>query len=390
MSETVLIIEDDMDFASSLKIRLSEEEVSTSIEIRDNFDTGLSDIHSLKPSVVVLDLYQGEPTKGEDTGRRVWQHVRERVFVPLVFASASRQEDLVTFAETHPLVSYVQKTSQEAADLIINRVRHFLPFGKAINEIRSSLCEDAEQAAQKALVETAPHTLTHNTSVYDCHSLLKTAARRRLAAHMRQKAQEEHGNIFAWEQYVYPPSETSYLLTGDILRSTIGDKKSPESYRVVLTPSCDLAQGKVSNVLVGKCVPLTESFDKNNLPILPWDSKKKEDGAKSKLSSILTQSQSNGYVVLPAYSSLVPSMALSLRNLELLTITEEKTTVQSPSSEKFERLISLDSPFREQLGWAYLQIAGRPGMPDRDLESWIGDIFKSVQNGVKTENDRSN
>lgn len=40
----------------------------------------------------------------------------------------------------------------------------------------------------------------------------------------------------------------------------------------------------------------------------------------------------------------------------------------------FERIASVDSPFRELVTWSYLQVAGRPGLPDRDLDEWAEGI----------------
>jgi CTP synthase len=41
---------------------------------------------------------------------------------------------------------------------------------------------------------------------------------------------------------------------------------------------------------------------------------------------------------------------------------------------EFERIASIDSPFREQISWAFLSTVARPGMPDRDLASWAQQI----------------
>jgi CTP synthase len=40
----------------------------------------------------------------------------------------------------------------------------------------------------------------------------------------------------------------------------------------------------------------------------------------------------------------------------------------------FERVVSIDSPFRESLVWADIAINGRPGLPDRDYQSWLTSI----------------
>jgi CTP synthase len=66
-------------------------------------------------------------------------------------------------------------------------------------------------------------------------------------------------------------------------------------------------------------------------------------------------------------------MTACLRDLELIPITEIFST-EEPSP-KYERVVSIDSPFREQIAWAYLQIAARPGMPERDAERCIQDNF---------------
>jgi len=42
----------------------------------------------------------------------------------------------------------------------------------------------------------------------------------------------------------------------------------------------------------------------------------------------------------------------------------------------FTRIASIDSPFREQIAWAHLQIAGRPGVPERDIDKWTQEILE--------------
>ena len=49
--------------------------------------------------------------------------------------------------------------------------------------------------------------------------------------------------------------------------------------------------------------------------------------------------------------------------------------------QRFERVASIDSPFREQIAWAHMQIASRPALPDRELNSWVEEILAAV--GIK-------
>jgi CheY-like chemotaxis protein len=371
MNGTVLIIEDDEIFAGGLKNKL--EESSYGVEIKD-FSDGLKEIENINPDVVVLDVFQGEVQNGNKSGMEISTYIWERMFVPLIFASAASFE-IEKNLEEHPLIRRIQKTSTAFKD-IVDLVTDLMPFGTGIKEIRAGLCYDAEQTTQKALTETTPHTLKGitTTPADECLALIKSTARRRLSVIMRQKSEEERSCLFAWEQYIYPPPDSSHFLTGDILVSSSGDRNKPEAFRVALSPSCDLANPRIDCVLVGKCVSIEEFCSKNG--ISPKESKKKE--AQEKLKSMLTQAQSSGYQILPSYSNLIPVMALSLRNLELFKISN-MTKAKSATGEDFERLASMDNPFREQLAWAYLQIAGRPGVPDRNLEIWIEEIWDHRQ-----------
>ena len=44
--------------------------------------------------------------------------------------------------------------------------------------------------------------------------------------------------------------------------------------------------------------------------------------------------------------------------------------IKNDDSGEYIRVVSIDSPFREQIAWAYLNTAGRPGVPDRDFAIW--------------------
>jgi CTP synthase len=66
-------------------------------------------------------------------------------------------------------------------------------------------------------------------------------------------------------------------------------------------------------------------------------------------------------------------MAANLKDLALIPISDI-----GPEHE-FTTIASVDSPFREQVAWAYLQITGRPGLPERDTSTWAEDIIKAVE-----------
>lgn len=66
-------------------------------------------------------------------------------------------------------------------------------------------------------------------------------------------------------------------------------------------------------------------------------------------------------------------MAANLRDLQLVPMQ------QIGNGTEFSRIAAIDSPFRELVAWAYLQIACRPGLPERDLSSWAKEIIQAVQ-----------
>jgi len=57
-------------------------------------------------------------------------------------------------------------------------------------------------------------------------------------------------------------------------------------------------------------------------------------------------------------------MAIKLRDTEFVKFDE---VFGAAENRKFNRVASIDSPFREQIAWANMQIASRPALPDREI-----------------------
>ena len=47
-----------------------------------------------------------------------------------------------------------------------------------------------------------------------------------------------------------------------------------------------------------------------------------------------------------------------------------------PEQHDYFRVASVDSPFREQIVWAYMINSCRPGMPDRNMDLWAKELMK--------------
>ena len=66
-------------------------------------------------------------------------------------------------------------------------------------------------------------------------------------------------------------------------------------------------------------------------------------------------------------------MTADFLRLELIDLDRIGT-----GDKEYLRIASVDNPFRELVAWAYVLNAARPGMPERDFESWAEEIIKAV------------
>ena len=110
---------------------------------------------------------------------------------------------------------------------------------------------------------------------------------------------------------------------------------------------------------------------------------------------MLNRGYNENKVALPEFPNTLPYMTANLKKLSLVPLNKitlqiplskdknqqvsehsEQLSEQNEQAQEFVRVASIASPFREQIVWAYLQNACRPGVPDRDTTSWAGEILK--------------
>lgn len=88
------------------------------------------------------------------------------------------------------------------------------------------------------------------------------------------------------------------------------------------------------------------------------------------IKAVLTHGYYEGLIPFPCLKGRIPTMAAYMRDLEFIPVSDVGI-VDMP----FLRIASIDSPFRELVAWAYLNTACRPGLPDRDFDSWRDEIL---------------
>jgi len=366
----VLIIEDKDGPAKALARTINETVPNSKTTIIRNFQRALKLLDSPHPfHAVVLDLYDGDTGEADaKIGEEIWKRIWQTKLIPVIIHTGYDPELSPSIPVNNPFIKCFSKkagSDKEVADMLVATRPHILALGNVEHEF--------DLAINSVIAETSPLIWQMTESDQEHRKdLLVRSARRRLAASMDLKTISTDEPLQSWEQYIYPPIEESLLL-GDLLVLTGGKGNDPESYRLVLTPSCDLQMNKgkckTTEVLVAKCARINKFIE-----IVRFQSQ--SGGLEKQLPRFLNEPHLGGHVPLPEYGSLLPCMAANLRKLELIPISD--IDPRSVAGKKFRRIASIDSPFREQIAWAYLSITGRPGVPERDQEKWATQIISSL------------
>lgn len=336
------------------------------------FDVAESTLRIFLPDVVVLDILKGTIAEKDRAGLLTCDFIWEKCFCPIVFYSAI-PDDVKSEVKKHPFVRLVQKGSGSEAE-VISYVQEFLPHIEALNSVQNEI----RQHVNHQLRYIAPLIFTKITEEEKRKSVLVRASRRRIAAMMDEPLSE---TIACWEQYLCPPVGSS-LMAGDIIMRRTGDKNDPSKYRIILTPSCDLVNSgnqrpKVEKVLVAHCTQIDEILSDMNL-----SARARVDKLKGRVLSFLTRGHGTFCLPLPELPGILPQMAANLKYLELIELNK----IGNSDQKEYLRVVSVDSPFREMIIWAYVQITGRPGLPERDFEPWVEDIVSAVvPEGIEEE-----
>ena len=354
----ILFIDDMQDSVADASDLITQE-LENSLVGFVEFGDAEGKLRDFQPHIVVLDLSGGQPHDHHE-GFGVHDYIWDNRFCPVIVYSAYVQAYKDEYGEDHPLIKCVEKGS-ESPQMVLREIKDLVPLVDALKKTE----EQVNLQFSKSLREVAPiaaKTLSDATLA----EVLVRAGRRRVAAMMDEPLVQGE-KLASWEHYLWPPVSENVLLA-DVLMTKDADKDDPKSFRIVLTPSCDMVQTggrdpKVDKVLVAKCYSMPEAQELVGLK-----------GARvSRLKDrMLNQGYAQAIIPLPKLEGLIPTMAANLHSLELIDIQE----VGTGEGRKYQRVASCDSPFRELVAWAYIQNAGRPGLPERDLDTWATEIHE--------------
>lgn len=321
----------------------------------------------MNPEIIIMDwMYDAEAIH---EGEPIFKEVYENNFTPvIIFSAVAETIDLPEYIVNTPLIKIVQKgDEQDVIDLIEN-------WKNYIYAVKNLRCE-----LNKSLVSSVKAIDNFmQMSEYPGDEVIKHMLNKRITYFFDKDFVEE--SMPAWVQYEYPPIQGT-LLVADVLRvcsETLDTKKPgmPEEYRVILTPSCDMARAKNGQlILVATCHAADTFSDDARL-------KKNEDindkSAKEKKRSLI-RSLNTGYnyakVALPILPNKIPYMTIDLKSIEQIAVEEIALSEDDTQGKKYYRVASMVSPYREQIVWAHMINSCRPGMPDRNIEEWAEGIM---------------
>jgi len=354
----VLIIDDDRD--SVLTLIQDLEDAGSFVEL-----TGFKDVDRALtdyiPDLVVLDLQdQGEKEADGGTGKAIYTEIIwPKHYCPVVIYSGFADQFPATDT---PLVRAVAKGGENEAK-VLEAIEALRPYTESLSSLRSEIDAVARDTLRDLMERIAKSTAADDKTKGEIATAM---GRRRAAAYLDD--QQPGAKLRPESQYVVPPLGSAYRFA-DVLRIKGAAPEDVGAYKLVLSPSCDLQhqggkQPRIDRVLAANCKDVPWGDGPPGMPMKPYDKK-----TRGQLKSHLTSGSCNGFVFLPSFLDLIPAMCADLKDLSIL---EPYSLLDGVSElDTFERIASVDSPFRERIAWSFMSIAARPGVPDMDVAQWV-------------------
>lgn len=362
----ILVVDDDSEAARQVKEIVEGGPAYPGgsgpvVSVETNFEIALGELERGRYDLVILDVRLGEGSAaGDEAGVRTLEAIRARRFVPIVFYTAI--PEAVRPLASPPLVDVVEKAAgAEALSAAVDRV-----FESGLPLVNRALLRHVEEVQRRYLWEfVASHWADIGAST-DRASLAVLLARR-LAVSLSGSGVEAleaalggvgeptpTDKVPPMRMYLLPP--LAEVLVGDIVHGSVGDR---EGYWVVLSPSCDLVQGKADFVLLAGADPLADLSEarawRADLPSTPSRSKNKTLAAL--LANNRTDGQSDRHHFLPG-ALMLPDLVIDFQRMQ---------AIDSNAFGELTRAASIDSPYAEAIVTRFLRFYSRVGTPDVDM-----------------------
>lgn len=389
----ILIVDDNEELAKDLQSLLSASPVSDAdaipeVAISTKFDDALALLERENFDLLILDVRDesrtamgfddgddNTATTPADAGLTVFQRVREKRFVPVIFYTAL--PDLVEedARPGPPFVAVVSKLADDPNGELQSYIGTV--FKSTLPAIHRALLTHVEQVVRDFMggfvQEHWPELGTPPRKGDVAHLLL-----RRLSLTLGQGAPLLEGElaeepialdedkVHPMRYYVIPPLDGRQ--TGDILRhQTAGtDAETTWEWFVVLTPACDLVSSRVKSdfVTLARCVPLQgfeeyTKFAEANPDPGAEPTAKTRDPLLKLMHNNRGQGQADRWAYLPSAWE-VPDLLVDFQQISCIPYAD---------LEGYECVAALDSPYAEWLVQRFVRFVGRIGTPDLDVNA---------------------
>lgn len=331
------------------------------------FKAAREQVAIMNPEIIIMDwMYDAEAI---NEGEPIFKEVYENNFTPvIIFSAVAETINLPEYISNTPLIKVVPKGDEQD---VIDLVEQWKDYILAVKNLRCEL--------NKSLVSSVRAIDNFmKMSEYPGDEVVKHMLNKRITYFFDKDFVEEC--MPAWVQYEYPPIQDN-LLVADVLRvcsETMDMKKPgrPEEYRVVLTPSCDMARAKSGKmILMATCHAANSFSDDAKLKKGEKITDESAQDKKDKLIRLLNTGYNYARVALPMLPNKIPYMTINLKSIEQISIGEIALSESEIQGKKYYRVASMVSPYREQIVWAHMINSCRPGMPDRNMEEWAEGIM---------------
>jgi CheY-like chemotaxis protein len=376
----ILLVEDKEQQATTTARSLERRPVSTVGEFAavhkvTDFDKALTQIEDCRYDLIILDIRDqataeqesphadaasGDEATSADKGLQVYEEIRRRRFMPIVFYSAVSH--LASDLEDPPFVTVVGKLEDEG-DLLRQKVTAV--FDSGLPWLNRSVALHVNNVLRDFMIHFVEQHWTELRGAEQRGDLAYLMARR-LARSLDSSFVAELGGgtvastdatVHPTRLYIMPPLPEHF--TGDIVRDVAGD------WFMVLTPSCYLVahsgRRKAEYVTVAFCVPLADT-DEYRAWVEAGRPASNNAPSSKRLNQLIgnnRQGQQDRYYFLPPAWGM-PGLLVDLQRISHISYDE---------FDRFTRVATLDDPYAQAIAAQFGRYAGRVGTPDLDVSA---------------------
>ncbi|MDP2704564.1 MAG: hypothetical protein Q8P01_05160 [bacterium] len=367
----VLTIDDDSVVTDQIRDLLHGAEIEgckISVEVENNFGNGKKLLQERDYDVVILDVYRGNPSESnlDLPGKEILDEIKLTVPIAVIFYTG-----LTTHIQdcASAMVRIVSKTTAGGLEAeLASLIKTGLPL------IRKKITQHTHEILRAYYWEFVDRH-SNLVAASEDDALLEYLLLRRLAATLnREGVTKIFGKTFSPEKihplgfYICPPFQEDVYEMGDILK-----KDSDNSFHVVLTPSCDLAQKKADYLLLVPAAPLKETTEYKKYieckNLNTAESLIRLPNLKDALIRLISSRKSDRFFFLPRNEFIdMPDVVLDFQqgfNHRIEDATEHKLA-------GYKKVCKIDDPFAQDMLATFIRNKNRPGSPDLDADHVLG------------------